>query len=114
MNTSVESQKYIDGKLIDNKSLYADYDGNILNLDIKDNEDEKRSTLNNEELLSLFSEPNDNKTIEERLKDSFPILKISKPTRRKNKLNNDKKEKKKAKPTRKNNSSKDKKKKKSR
>ena len=91
MNTSVESQKYIDGDLIDDKSLYADYDGSILNLDIKDNDDEKYTTLNNEELLSLFSAPNDNKTIDERLKDSFPILKTSKPTRRKKKLSNDKK-----------------------
>ena len=89
MNTSVESQKYIDGELIDDKSLHADYDGNILNIDIKDNHDKNYTTLNNEELLSLFSAPNDNKTIHERLNDAFPILKTlktSKPTRRKNKL----------------------------
>lgn len=89
MNTSVESQKYIDGELINDKSLHADYNGNILNLHIKDNNNEKYTSLNNEELLSLFSAPNNNNTIEERLKDSFPIIKVSKPTR-KNKYRKDK------------------------
>ena len=122
MNTSLESQKYIDGELIDDKSLMAEYDGDILNLDIKDNDDETFTTLNNEELLGLFSAPNNNKTIDERLNDSFPTIKqikpsksskSSKPTRR-NKDNEKQKQKQKKakKSTRKNNSSKNKNKKK--
>ena len=120
MNTSLESQKYIDGELIDDKSLMAEYDGDILNLDIKDNDDETFTTLNNEELLGLFSAPNNNKTIDERLNDSFPTIKqikpsksskTSKPTRR-NKDNEKQKQKKAKKSTRKNNSSKNKNKKK--
>ena len=125
MNTSLESQKYIDGELIDDKSLIAEYDGDILNLDIKDNDDETFTTLNNEELLGLFSAPNNNKTIDERLNDSFPTIKqikpskssksskSSKPTRRKKENEKQKQKQKKAKKsTRKNNSSKNKNKKK--
>ena len=39
MNTSVKSKNYINGELIDDKSLDADYDGNTLDININNNDE---------------------------------------------------------------------------
>ena len=73
MNTSVKSKNYINGELIDDKSLDADYDGNTLDININNNDEEKYISLNNEQLIGLITAPNDNKTLDERLTELFPI-----------------------------------------
>ena len=85
-------KKSIDGKLVENISLNADYNGRQLELDLDNNGSKQHTVLDNKALMKLLNKKISNKSLEQQLLDDFPAklnnhVKKTKKTKRV-KLNN--------------------------
>jgi hypothetical protein len=98
----VEQKIYSDGKMIENKDIKMNYDGEKIEIDVRDNGDKKHMVLSKDEIMKVFTQPTHSANLMARLKMDFKSNKSNKKTT-KNKTHSSKKDKKK---TSKNNSKK--------
>jgi len=95
----VEQKVYSDGKMIENKDIKMNYDGEKIEIDVLDNGDKKHMVLSKDEIMKVFTQPMHSANLMARLKMDFKSNKSNKKT----KTHSSKKDKKK---TSKNNSKK--------
>jgi hypothetical protein len=87
----VEQKVYSDGKMIENKDIKMNYDGEKIKIDVLDNGDKKHMVLSKEDIMKVFTQPMHSANLMARLKMDFKSNKSNK----KNKTRSSKKDKKK-------------------
>ena len=76
INSSGNYNEFVDGELQNEASFIANYDGDILDLAVKNNDQEYYTQLDNNELLNLLDAgyyPMDRDDLTVRLQNDFPI-----------------------------------------
>jgi hypothetical protein len=86
-------KQIIDGDLVNDMNYDIHYDGELLNAEIKHNEETFITQLDNETLLELLNLPSTNNNLIVRLQDDFPLKKTY-TKKRKNKSSSKKDKKK--------------------
>ena len=88
INSSGEYNEIVDGELVNNAEYVASYDGDMLDLAIKNNDEEYFTRLDNNELLNLLNighYPMERDNLIIRLQNDFPIKKQKSKSRSKKK-----------------------------
>jgi hypothetical protein len=93
----VEQKVYSDGKMIENKDIKMNYDGEKIEIDVLDNGDKKHMVLSKDEIMKVFTQPMHSTNLMARLKMDFKSNKSNKKNTKntKNKTRSSKKDKKK-------------------
>lgn len=78
-------KKYINGNLVQNINMNADYDGKKLVFDLDDNGNKIHQSLDNNTLIKLINQKISNKNLEDRLLEDFPLNKTKKNSGKKTK-----------------------------
>ena len=77
LNSNTKAQSYINGELIDDLEYDMEYDGNELDLAVKNNGNTIYKKLNNEDIMDLIDIKNNNShSLLECLKKEFPVDEI--------------------------------------
>ena len=66
-------QAYVNGQLVENKAIKADYDGNNLDIDLYENGNHFYSKLSNNDIASILSHRASSLPLEKRLMNDFSI-----------------------------------------
>ena len=82
----VEQKIYSDGKMIENKDIKMNYDGEKIKIDVLDNGNKKHMVLSKEDIMKVFTQPMHSTNLMARLKMDFKSNKSNKKTK-KNKNN---------------------------
>ena len=90
----VEQKVYSDGKMIENKDIKMNYDGEKIKIAVLDNGDKKHMVLSKDEIMKVFTQPMHSANLMARLKMDFKSNKSNK-SNKKNKTRSSKKDKKK-------------------
>jgi hypothetical protein len=77
----VEQKVYSDGKMIENKDIKMNYDGEKIKIDVLDNGDKKHMVLSKDEIMKVFTQPMHSTNLMARLKMDFKSNKSNKKTR---------------------------------
>ena len=88
INSSGNYNKFVDGELQNEAAYIANYDGDILNLAVKKNDQEYYTRLGNDELLNLLDiglYPIERDDLIIRLQNEFPIKKTKSRSKKKGK-----------------------------
>ena len=88
INSSGEYNEYIDGELVNNSEYVANYDGDILDLAVKNNDEEYYTQLDNNQLLELLDNGRnfmDRESIIVQLRNEFPEKKTKSKSKKKSK-----------------------------
>lgn len=67
----VEQKIYSDGKMIENKDIKMNYDGEKIKIDVRDNGDKKHMVLSKDEIMKVFTQPMHSANLMARLKMDF-------------------------------------------
>ena len=73
METYGEQKAYINGRLVENKAIKADYDGKNLDIDLYENGNHFYSKLSNNDIASILSHRASSLPLEKRLINDFCI-----------------------------------------
>lgn len=76
--THVEHKEFDHGKLIKDKEVNIEYNGENMEIDVRDQDKEKHVTLTNKELLDVFSKPMHQLNLMKRLSMDFKETKSEK------------------------------------
>ena len=88
INSSGNYNEFVNGELQNEAAYNANYDGDILNLAVKNNDQEYYTRLGNDELLSLLDMglyPMDRDDLIIRLQSEFPLKKTNSKSKKKSK-----------------------------
>jgi len=73
METYGSQQAYVNGRLVENKAIKADYDGKNLGIDLYENGNHFYSKLSNNDIASILSHRASSLPLEKRLMNDFAI-----------------------------------------
>ena len=77
----VEQKIYSDGKMIENKDIKMNYDGEKIKIDVLDNGNKKHMVLSKDEIMKVFTQPMHSANLMARLKMDFKSNKKNTKTR---------------------------------
>jgi len=98
----LEQKVYSDGKMVENKDIEMNYDGEKLAIDVRDNGHKKHTVLSKDDIMNVFSQPIRSNNLMSQLKLDFKkpkntrkkMTKKTKKTKKNNKKSNKKSNKK--------------------
>lgn len=70
-NAHLEQKVYSDGKMIENKDITINYDGEKMDIDVHENGHKKHMVLTKDDIIDVFSQPIHENNLMSRLKLDF-------------------------------------------
>lgn len=78
----LEEKMYSDGKMIENKNIEMNYDGENISVDVSDNGEKKHVVITKDDIMKVFSQPMHYNNLMARLKLDFKSNKKGRSTRK--------------------------------
>jgi hypothetical protein len=67
----LEQKVYSDGKMVENKDIEMNYDGEKIAIDVRDNGEKRHMVLSSDDIMKVFSQPMHSDNLMTRLKLDF-------------------------------------------
>ena len=91
VTSSAEFKKFVNGHLVKDIEFSTDYDGDIADIQFRDDDEEYYTQLDNNSLLELLNASRNSKSLVLRLEEEFPLKNNEYSTKKKKKTKKQKK-----------------------